>query len=101
MIQAPIDSAQQTPDIQDFVGLFVMELPLKVAAVEHGLADGNREETCRAALQLKGAARAYGFGDMALYAGRIEAFCRDKASSDELLERAVNDLVTCAEQAHS
>jgi HPt (histidine-containing phosphotransfer) domain-containing protein len=98
MIQEPIYSTLPNSDLHEHVGLFVAELPLKVAVLEERLACEDREGACRAAHQLKGAAGSYGFGDVGLYAGRIEALCRDKTQPSEVLERAVDELIRCAER---
>lgn len=96
MIQEPVYSTLRSTEVAELVDLFVTELALRISVIEHALADDNREGLCRAALQLKSAAGGYGFGDLCLYAGRVEALSRDRDMSYELLEQAVDELCECA-----
>ncbi len=98
MILHPIYTTLRDSELQQHVGLFVAELPMKIGVIEQEIASENREGACRAAHQLKGASSGYGFGELGLYAGRIEALCRDKTMPTDMLFRAVDDLIHCAER---
>ncbi|QDU58111.1 Hpt domain-containing protein [Aeoliella mucimassa] len=84
-------------ELGKLVDLFVSELPLRLSVIEQLVSANDRESLCRAAHQLKSSAGSYGFGDLCLYAGRVEALCRSSQTSQELLLEAVDELL---DQAH-
>ncbi|MCO6042451.1 Hpt domain-containing protein [Aeoliella sp. ICT_H6.2] len=92
MIQEPVYSTLRRTEFAELVDLFVGELPLRMSVIEQLMAAGDREGLCRAAHQLKGSAGGYGFGDLCLYAGRVEALCRDRRTTGDQLETAVDEL---------
>lgn len=92
MIQEPVYSTLRRTELADLVDLFVSELPLRMSVIEQLMAARDREGLCRAAHQLKSSAGGYGYGDLCLYAGRVEALCRDRRTTDEQLEGAVDEL---------
>ena len=94
----PATTTLRRAELGDLVNLFVSELPLRISVIEQLLSTDDRESLCRAAHQLKSSAGSYGFGDLSLYAGRVEALCRTRHTSEESLLDAVEELL---EQAHS
>ncbi len=92
MIQEPAYSTLRRTELAELVDLFVSELPLRMSVIEQLIAAGDREGLCRAAHQLKSSAGGYGYGDLCLYAGRVEALCRDRRTTVEQLEGAVDEL---------
>jgi len=92
MIQEPVYSTLQRAEFADLLALFVSELPLRMSVIEQLMAAQDREGLCRAAHQLKSAAGSYGYGDLSLYAGRVEALCRNRSTQQDDLERAVDEL---------
>lgn len=92
MIQEPVYSTLRRTELAELIDLFVSELPLRMSVVEQLTAASDREGLCRAVHQLKSAAGGYGYGDLCLYAGRVEALCRDRCTTDDQLESAVGEL---------
>lgn len=101
MIQEPVHSSLRRNEFADLVDLFVSELPLRMSVIEQLMSTGDREGLCRAAHQLKSSAGGYGYGDLCLYAGRVEALCRDRRTSDEQLEGAVDELTDQASRVRA
>jgi HPt (histidine-containing phosphotransfer) domain-containing protein len=93
MIQEPVYSTLRRTELAELIDLFVCELPLRLSVIEQLMSAGDREGLCRAAHQLKSSAGGYGYGDLCLYAGRVEALCRDRRTTDEQLEGAVDELI--------
>ncbi len=93
MTQEPVYSTLRRTELAELVDLFVSELPLRMSIIEQMVSADDREGLCRAAHQLKGAAGGYGYGDLCLYAGRVEALCRNRGTAAELLEGAVDELI--------
>lgn len=92
MIQEPTYSSLRRTELAELIDLFISELPLRMSVVEQLMASGDREGLCRAAHQLKSSAGGYGFGDLCLYAARLEASCRNQRTTDQQLESAVEEL---------
>ena len=101
MIQQPVYSSLRRAEFADLVELFVNELPLRMSVIEQLVAAGDREGLCRAAHQLKSSAGSYGYGDLCLYAGRVEALCRDRQTSEETIESAVDELTDQASRVRA
>ena len=93
MIQEPVYSTLRRTELAELVDLFVNELPLRISVIEQLTSIGDREGLCRAAHQLKSSAGGYGYGDLCLYAGRVEALCRDRCTTEEQLGGAVDELI--------
>lgn len=60
------------PDMRELVGMFLEEMPARIAVIEAASREGRVDELRRLAHQLKGAAGGYGFGVVGAAAGRLE-----------------------------
>ncbi len=94
----PASTTLRRAELGNLVDLFVNELPLRLSVIEQLLSTDDRESLCRAAHQLKSSAGSYGFGDLCLYAGRVEALCRTNQTAEESLLNAVEELLEQASQ---
>ena len=88
------------PDLDELVGMFVSEMPERVAALESLVAAGDWDNLRRAAHQLKGAAGSYGFGQISPSAARLEVAIR-QACPEEKVRQAVEDLVNLCRRAQA
>ena len=79
------------PDLADIVGLFVEELPMRVAALLDHLSKEDWESLQRGAHQIKGAAGSYGFDAISPAAGRVESAVRN-GEPEEQIRAAVAEL---------
>lgn len=96
MLYPSPNSTLKKSELSDLIELFLSELPLRLSVIEQLAGAGDREGLMRSAHQLKSAAGSYGYGDLSLYAGRLEALCRNRLASIEQLERAVDELNSVA-----
>jgi len=79
------------PDLGDIVGMFVEELPKRVAALLDHLSKGDWEGLQRGAHQIKGAAGSYGFDSISPVAGRLESAVRN-GEPEEQIRTAIAEL---------
>lgn len=88
------------PDLGEIVGMFVDEMPSRLANLSQCLAEGNWEQLGRYAHQMKGACGSYGFDQLTAPAARLEHACRD--TQDELLIReAVAELTQLCQRVRT
>jgi histidine phosphotransfer protein HptB len=81
------------PDLGDLVGMFVEELPQRVAALLDHLSKRDWESLQRGAHQMKGAAGSYGFDAVSPAAGRVESAVR-KGEPEEQIRQSVAELAS-------
>ncbi|MBL8763337.1 MAG: Hpt domain-containing protein [Phycisphaerae bacterium] len=63
----------QDPEMREIVGLFINEMPTRIAAMRSAWEGQRLEELRRLAHQLKGAGGGYGFPDLGSAAGGLES----------------------------
>jgi HPt (histidine-containing phosphotransfer) domain-containing protein len=80
------------PDFGDIVGMFVEEIPGRVASMLDRLSKGDWSSLQQSAHQLKGAAGSYGFAPISPCAGRLERVIRD-GEPEERIREAVMELI--------
>ena len=80
------------PDLGEIVGLYVAEMPERVAALLARSKAGDRRGLATLAHQMKGAAGSHGFHQLTPYAARLEQLARGNAPDHEL-RQAVEALV--------
>ena len=97
----PVSTSLRRAELGELVDLFVDELPLRISVIEQLLSASDHESLCRAAHLLKSSAGSYGFGDLCLHAGRIEAICRNRQVCEESLLSAVDELLEQVSQVRS
>lgn len=71
------------PDLQDIVGLFIEELPERVAAIEAAHASGQLENVRWLAHQLHGSSGGYGFAFLGTAAAHVERLA-ERQKKEEL-----------------
>jgi len=81
----------------ELVEMYVEETPGRIAALEEAFSSGDRNRLRSAAHQMKGAAGSYGFGEVTLFAGVLEAAIREN-QSPETIERAFHELIQLCRQ---
>lgn len=88
------------PDMAELVGLFVTELPDRVASIQRAVAAGQTETLTRLAHQLRGASAGYGFPTIGQSAERLELRLKQLSSASgpapgcvEAVTAQVNELV--------
>jgi HPt (histidine-containing phosphotransfer) domain-containing protein len=74
------------PDLGGIVGMFVDEMPDRIAALREHFGNGDWAELGRIAHQLKGAAGSYGFDQIAPHAARLESCARGGESAETIRE---------------
>lgn len=72
------------PDLGELVGLFVVEMPDRIAALERAFEAADWGLVARLAHQMKGAAGSYGFEQITPYALRLELAARRRDDHFEL-----------------
>jgi histidine phosphotransfer protein HptB len=91
--QGPIYSIfADDPVLSELVGMYVAEMPDRIAALEQAFAGGDREVLRRAAHQMKGAAGSYGFDCLTQSAAALETTVRGDLPEVEI-QRSLEDLV--------
>ena len=80
------------PELGEIVGMFVEEMPGRVATLLGHLDKKDWDRLRQSAHQLKGAAGSYGFAAISPCAGRLEGVIRD-GEPEERIREAVNELV--------
>ena len=88
------------PDLSEIVGMFVDEMPDRLANLLAQLESGNWEELRRAAHQLKGAAGSYGFDAISPSAARLEDILRNDSPEAEI-QQATESLIALCRRATS
>jgi len=61
------------PDMQEIIGLFVQEMPERIAQLQSSWTSGEFDAVKRLAHQLKGAGGGYGFPTLGQAAGKLES----------------------------
>jgi HPt (histidine-containing phosphotransfer) domain-containing protein len=91
------------PDMQELVGLFISELPDRVALLHSTWNQTQLDEVKRIAHQLKGASAGYGFPSIGAAAGKLEDALRasDSANQSSLnsLKRDLDNLIELCNRA--
>jgi len=90
----------EDPDLADIVGLFVQEMPERIARLLDRFAASDWEGLRRAAHQLKGAAGSYGFGPISPAAARLEDNVLHSRPEEEI-NRAVQELIELCRRARA
>lgn len=86
------------PDLGDLVGLFVEEMPERIASLLRHQHAGDWENLRRTAHQIKGAAGSYGFGPISPLAGRLEEFIT-RHEPEVRIQAALSELVALCRRA--
>lgn len=86
------------PDMAELVGLFVTELPERVAAIKKAAGEKQAETLSRLAHQLRGASAGYGFPVIGQSAERLELKLKQLGATDgpvavDAVTAQVNELV--------
>ena len=87
-------------DLADIVGMFVQEMPERIARLLDRFAASDWEGLRRAAHQLKGAAGSYGFGPISPAAARLEENILQSRPEEEI-NRAVQELIELCRRARA
>jgi HPt (histidine-containing phosphotransfer) domain-containing protein len=100
---APIRSLYaEDSEFRDLLGMFVDELPERVAKIRATLADGDRQMLLVLTHQLKGAGGGYGFAPITQASRALEAVMEQgaQAGDDEAtaLRQAVDDLAAICQR---
>lgn len=100
--QSPLRSTLAgDPDMAELVGLFVADLPQRIASIEAAWSARRTTDVQRLAHQLRGSSASYGFAPIGESAGRLEDALRSlgaspEASLDELNQSVRELLALCA-----
>lgn len=86
------------PDMAELVEDYVMNLPLRAAAISAALAADQLDELRTLAHQVKGSAGGYGFGPITTQAAQVESLLRNQAQLDQL-RKEVDALVDLCNRA--
>jgi len=94
-MNAVYSSLGADPDLGELVCLFVNELPERLTTLQRLFDEGNRDELCRAAHQIRGAAGSYGFHAVTPYASRLELALRTDRSEEQVKEELDSLIELC------
>jgi len=83
--EVPIISTFGTdPVLSELVGMYVAEMPDRIAVLEKAFAGGDRERLRTCAHQIKGAAGSYGFDCLTQSAAALESVVRADRPAEEI-----------------
>jgi HPt (histidine-containing phosphotransfer) domain-containing protein len=88
-------SFRHDQDMIELIGMFVDELPDRVAAVNEAYETENWSILRTLSHQLKGAAPGYGFEPVGLAAGEVERLLKNAPAADELRDAVESLLAVC------
>ncbi|MBX3322630.1 MAG: Hpt domain-containing protein [Phycisphaeraceae bacterium] len=74
------------PEMKELIGLFIQELPQRVAALEQAWNSADLGSLRRLAHQLKGSAAGFGFESIGIAAGELESPLRDRPVQSDALD---------------
>jgi HPt (histidine-containing phosphotransfer) domain-containing protein len=97
LLYSPLSS---DPDLAEIVGLFVQEMPERIARLLERFREHDREGLRRAAHQLKGAAGSHGFTPISPAAGRLEDAIVQSRPEGEIA-RAMDELIDLCRRAQA